>query len=108
MTYRNNEERAQNVREEKAKLAKKLRESRQKMSSAKIKKYLSRLLTNPALLIGKRVIRNCIEDGAEQPQWFNGTVVRLADDSVHDDAIQNITSNMTLKRMNGPCLYSKI
>ena len=71
VTYRNEEERMKNLMEEKAKLAKKLRESRQKISIAKSKK----------LLISKRVIHNCIEDGAEQPEWFNATVVRLAEDS---------------------------
>ena len=35
---------------------------------------------NPLLLVEKRVMHNCIEDGSEQAQWFNATVLRLAED----------------------------
>ena len=35
---------------------------------------------NPLLLVGKRVMHNCIEDGSEQAEWFNGTVLRFAED----------------------------
>ena len=35
---------------------------------------------NPPLLFGKRVMHNCIEHGSEQAEWFNATVLRLAED----------------------------
>ena len=35
---------------------------------------------NPLLLVGKRVMHNCIEDGSEQAEWFNATVLRFPDD----------------------------
>ena len=35
---------------------------------------------NPLLLVGKRVMHNCMEDGSEQAEWFNATVLCLAED----------------------------
>lgn len=35
---------------------------------------------NPLLLVGKRAMHNCIEDGSEQAEWFNATVLHLAED----------------------------
>lgn len=80
LTYRSLDDRAKTLSEEKAKLAKKLRDSRRKVLISRSKKLLPQYRENPLLLVGKRVMHNCIEDGSEQAEWFNATVMRLADD----------------------------
>ena len=80
LTYRSSDDRAKTLSEEKAKLAKKLRDARQKALITRSKKMLSQFRENPLLLVGKRVMHNCIEDGSEQAEWFNTTVLRLAED----------------------------
>ena len=80
LTYRSSDDRAKNLSDEKAKLAKKLRDARQKVLVTRSKKMLPKIRENPLLLVGKRVMHNCIEDGSEQAEWFNATVLRLAED----------------------------
>ena len=41
---------------------------------------LLQLRENPLLLVGKRVMHNCIKHGFEQAEWFNATVLHLAED----------------------------
>ena len=80
LTYRSSDDRAQTLSAEKAKLAKKLRDARQKVLITRSKKMLPQFRENPLLLVGKRVMHNCIEDGSDQAEWFDATVLRLAED----------------------------
>ena len=64
----------------KKKLVKKLRDARQKVMINKSKAMLPQFQDNPLLLVEKRVMHNCIEDGSEQAEWFNAIVLRLAED----------------------------
>ena len=80
LTYRSSDDQAKTLSEEKAKLAKELRDARQKVLITRSKKMLLQFRENPLLLVGKRVMHNCIEDGSEQAEWFNATVLHLAED----------------------------
>ena len=80
LTYRSSDEPVKSLSEEKAKLVKKLRDARQKVLINKSKAMLPQFQDNPLLLVEKRVMHNCIEDGSEQAEWFNATVLRLAED----------------------------
>ena len=79
LTYQSVDDRAQTLSQEKAKLAKKLRDSRRKILISRSKKLLPLFRETPLLLVGKRVMHNCIENGSEMAEWFNATVMRLAD-----------------------------
>ena len=80
LIYRSSDDQAKTLSEEKAKLAKELRDARQKVLITRSKKLLPQFRENPLLLVGKRVMHNCIEDGSEQAEWFNATVLHLAED----------------------------
>ena len=80
LIYRSSDDQAKTLSEEKAKLAKELRDTRQKVLITRSKKMLPQFRENPLLLVGKRVMHNCIEDGSEQAEWFNATVLHLAED----------------------------
>lgn len=81
LTHRSSDECAKSLSEENAKLVKKLRDARRKVLIAKSKAMLPQFQDNPLLLVPeKRVMYNCIEDGSEQAEWFNATVLRLAED----------------------------
>ena len=77
LTYRSLDDQAKTLSEEKAKLPNKLRGSRRKVLISRSKKLLPQFRENPLFLVGKKVMHNCIEDGSEQPEWFNATVVCL-------------------------------
>ena len=80
LTYWSSDAGTKTLSEEKAKLAKKLRDARQKVLVTRSKKSLPQFRENPLLLVGKRVMHNCIEDGSDKAEWFNATVLRLAED----------------------------
>ena len=54
--------------------------ARRKVMITKSKAMLPQFQDNPLLLVEKRVMHNCIEDGSEQAEWFNATVLHLAED----------------------------
>lgn len=80
LTYWSSDDRTKPLSEEKAKLAKKLRDSHQKVLITSCKKSLSQFRENPLILVGKRVMHNCTEDGSDQAEWFDATVLRLSEE----------------------------
>ena len=66
---------------------------------------------NPLLLVEKRVMHNCTEHGCDQAEWFNASVLRLAEvfQMRPMQSMNSTSSNMTLMKMNmdGQCHYLK-
>ena len=71
------EQRIEIVAKQKEMIQDALKDARMKCKSSKSKEWLDKLINNPELFVGKRIMHKVQEDEEDIPELYDATVVRI-------------------------------